>query len=186
MSKEENISGYPRNFFAINEIIMIVSGVWYPDIKFPKCRKYLYFMYCSVFHLFGATFFVCEVLRLSETLQSPKKLVAHIGMLLTHCMGIFKAGILVLRRKQIEKVMKQLHDCQYYYGTFGKCNPGQIMLREKKISSMVAVGVSWYQTMYLNITIMVIYYYNCNNFAELALVCLCVIKTKTSVGILAI
>lgn len=135
-------NGYPKNFFQTNQMVMKFSGVWHPEKEYFIIFRWIYYLYCIGLHSFGVFFYVCEILQFSETLKSPRKLVAHVGMLGTHFMGTFKIGVLVLRRKEIEEVMKKLHNEKYYYGVFGKYHPGKVMLQQKRESSLVAILVS--------------------------------------------
>lgn len=142
MGIRTNVLGYPQNFFEINNIILIISGMYQPEETCLTYFKLIYIGYCFVLYSMGAIFFLCEVIQLSETLKSSRKLVAHIGMLGTHLIGILKVGILFVCRKRIRKVMDNLQDKRYYYNIFDGCDPSRIMLREKKITSLLAIGVS--------------------------------------------
>lgn len=142
MAVKTNRLGYPENFFEINNIILIISGMYQPDETRSIYFKSVYICYCFILHSTGAIFFLCEVIQFSETLKSPRKLVAHIGMLGTHLIGILKVGILFVCRKRIRKVMDQLQDNRFYYDRIDKCDPSEIMLKEKRITSLLAVGVS--------------------------------------------
>ncbi|KAJ8914196.1 hypothetical protein NQ315_015969 [Exocentrus adspersus] len=148
MKYETNInSSYPTNFFYINEIILVISGLRFPNKNVHALKRILYCLYS--FSLYGTalTFFVLEVLKLSDTVKDPAKFFSHIGLLFTHIVGILKACLLYFGRSRIENVMEALQNQNFHYESFEQFLPALKLHKSKRRSAGVTILVCflfWY------------------------------------------
>lgn len=133
---------YPINFFHVNEIILLISGLKLPEKGVNLIRKCFYYTYA--FSLYGTSvlFFVLEILKLEDTVKDSTKFFSHIGLLFTHLVGILKACLLLFRSRRIRKLMDLLQDETFRYETLEEFRPGLMLRKAKRISSNVSVVVS--------------------------------------------
>uniref|UniRef100_A0A6P7G1F8 Uncharacterized protein LOC114334934 n=1 Tax=Diabrotica virgifera virgifera TaxID=50390 RepID=A0A6P7G1F8_DIAVI len=139
MAKIKNKFNYPSNLFETNEFIYKLAGVWIPDNSYSIFIRIIYFFYVTVFYGTGVYFLICEYMILNETVKNINTFVGHIGMLLTHTVGILKFYILVFGRKKIQNIMDMLKDDEYYYDAVDNFCPAQFLNNGKKLSTKLSV-----------------------------------------------
>ncbi|KAJ8985435.1 hypothetical protein NQ317_017067 [Molorchus minor] len=127
-----------EDFFYGNKVISRLCGIWLKRDG-SLLQQTLCWLYIFLFFGTAACFFICELIILGETFNEIQKFISHIGLLLTHVVGILKCLVLVCQRNRIQNIMGKLQDENYRYSSVDTFQPSLLLKRGKRISIVFSI-----------------------------------------------
>lgn len=134
-----SIENYVANFFSVNKILLNIGGLLFKKKNYNtnfKTRSLLFYSCFLVFYC-QCIYTPAEFFMLTQTYKNLKTFMEHIGIIITHPLGMMKIFLWYYKHEIITGMLDTIQSNEFLYENCNDFNPGEIARKIKRTSDKI-------------------------------------------------